>query len=397
MATHTTLGDTTTAALPVGALTALATVVFIGCVTETMPAGVLLGVSDDLAITEAQAGHLVSVYAISTALTAIPLTAATRHLPRRTLLLGLILGFALVNTVTALSPWYPLTLAARIAAGAVSGVLWAMIAGYAMRLVDPDRAGRALAIAMLGTPLGFAVGVPAASLLGDLLGWRYAFGTVAAITLLLIGAVLWQVPQLPGQSPQPRTDTPRRTIRGLPAVLATTFVLVLGHNILYTYIGPTIAAAQRPDLIAAALLVFGAASVLGIAIVAALVDRWLRTLMLTATLLIAAAATTIATTADQPWLLFTAIAIWGAAFGGTPTMLPAAAATIAGPHGDIAQSMTITVWNIAIAGGAITGGALLDATHDTRTLPLTTALLALTACAIIRTARRHGFPHRTTA
>ncbi|GLY65290.1 MFS transporter [Amycolatopsis taiwanensis] len=376
------------AQLPIGALAAFATVVFIGCLTETLPAGVLLGMSNELRVSESQAGQLVSVYAISTAVTSVPLTALTRQLPRRTLLLGLILGFAVVNGATAISPWYPLTLVARVLAGAVSGVMWSMIAGYAMRIVPAERAGRALAIAMVGTPIGFAIGVPAGTMLGDLIGWRYAFGAMAVITATLVGWVLWKVPPLPGQPAERRGNV--RTVlatQGFPAVLLTTFTLVLGHNILYTYIGPVLAAGGQAELLGAALLVFGVASVLGIWIVGATIDRRLRPLVLTSTLAIAIAAALIGAV---PGVLFIAIAVWGLAFGGAPTMFPAAAARVAGLDADVAQSLTITVWNIAIAAGAYLGGAALDLAADAAPLPWLTASLAIAALVIASAARR-GF------
>ncbi|MER5393495.1 MFS transporter [Saccharopolyspora sp. NPDC002686] len=378
-----------TAKLPLGALLAFAAVVLVGCLTETLPAGVLLPMSADLRVSESQAGQLVAVYAISTAATSVPLTALTRRLPRRALLLGLIIGFAVVNAVTALSPWYPLTLVARVLAGAVSGVMWAMIAGYAMRIVPAERAGRALAIAMAGTPIGFAVGVPAGTLLGELFGWRYAFGAMAVITAVLIGWVLWQVPRLPGQAAQQRASTKDvLATPGFRTVLITTFALALGHNVLYTYIGPVLADAGLVELLSTALLVFGVASVLGLWIVGSLVDRRLRQLVLASTSLVAIAAALIGVTDWWPVLLF-AVAVWGVAFGGAPTMFPAAAARVAGRDADLAQSLTITVWNIAIAAGAYLGGAALDLAGNTTPLPWLAAALAATAFGIA--ARRRAF------
>ncbi|MEV0057180.1 MFS transporter [Saccharopolyspora shandongensis] len=366
------------AKLPIGALSAFATVVLIGCLTETLPAGVLLPISADLQVSESQAGQLVSVYAISTAATSVPLTALTRRLPRRALLLGLILGFAVVNGITAISPWYPLTLVARVLAGAVSGVMWAMIAGYAMRIVPAERAGRALAIAMVGTPIGFAIGVPAGTVLGELIGWRYAFGAMAVITAALVGWVLWQVPPLPGQPAQHRTNTLEvLATRGFPALLATTLALVLGHNVLYTYIAPVLAAAGRVELLSTVLLVFGVASVLGIWVVGALIDRRLRLLILSSALVIGVAVSLIGIAAALPVVLFASVALWGLAFGGAPTMFPAAAARVAGRDADVAQSLTITVWNVAIAAGAYLGGAALDLAGDAAPLPWITAALAL--------------------
>ncbi|MER6992537.1 MFS transporter [Saccharopolyspora hirsuta] len=386
----TDLGSQRTARLPLGALLAFATVVLLGCLTETLPAGVLLPMSTDLRVSESQAGQLVAVYAISTAATSVPLTALTRRLPRRALLLGLIAGFAVVNAVTAVSPWYPLTLLARVLAGAVSGVMWAMIAGYAMRIVPAERAGRALAIAMAGTPIGFAVGVPAGTLLGELLGWRYAFGAMALIAVALVGWVLWQVPPLRGQSAQQRTGAGEvLATPGFRTVLITTFALALGHNVLYTYIGPVLAAAGRVELLSTALLVFGIASVLGLWIVGSVVDRRLRLLVRCSTSLVAVAAAVIGGAAAWPVALLLAVAVWGVAFGGAPTMFPAAAARVAGRDADLAQSLTITVWNVAIAAGAYLGGAALDLAGDAAPLPWLAAALA--AAAFGMTARRSAF------
>lgn len=104
-------------ALPLSALLALATAVFITSLTETLPAGLLPAMSADLGVGESTMGQTVTVYAIGTALTAIPLTAATAGWRRKRLLLAAMAGFAVANTVTALSGSYPLTMAARFAAG----------------------------------------------------------------------------------------------------------------------------------------------------------------------------------------------------------------------------------------------------------------------------------------
>ncbi|MFB9311407.1 MFS transporter [Agromyces hippuratus] len=112
--------------------------------------------SADLGASESQIGQLVAIYAVTTAITAIPLTAVTRSLPRKPLLVGLVIGFALVNGVTAIADSYTVILIARMFGGMLAGLLWAMAAGYAMRTVEPEHSGRALSIAMVGTPLAFA-------------------------------------------------------------------------------------------------------------------------------------------------------------------------------------------------------------------------------------------------
>lgn len=110
--------------LPLFALLALATAVFITSLTETLPAGLLPSMSDDLGVSESATGQTVTIYAIGTALTAIPLTAATSAWRRKVLLLTAMAGFAVANTVTAVSSVYGLTMVARFVAGVAAGLAW---------------------------------------------------------------------------------------------------------------------------------------------------------------------------------------------------------------------------------------------------------------------------------
>ncbi|MCJ8355762.1 MFS transporter, partial [Novacetimonas hansenii] len=128
--------------------------------TEALPAGLLPQMGRSLNVSDAMVGQLVTLYAIGSLVAAIPLTSATQGWRRRRLLLLAIGGFAVVNTVTAVSTSYVLTLAARFLAGVSAGLLWALLAGYASRMVAPALQGRAIAVAMVGTPLALSFGIP---------------------------------------------------------------------------------------------------------------------------------------------------------------------------------------------------------------------------------------------
>ncbi len=97
----------------------------------------------------------------------MPLTATLRGQPRRRVLTSTLLGFALCNAVTALSSWYALTFAARLGAGVMGGTLWAMLVGYAARMVSAEQRGRAIAIVLGGITLALSLGVPPAPALAD--------------------------------------------------------------------------------------------------------------------------------------------------------------------------------------------------------------------------------------
>ncbi|RZU63770.1 putative MFS family arabinose efflux permease [Microterricola gilva] len=368
------------ARLPLGGLLALAAVVFTGVVTEILPAGLLPQMSADLGISDSQVGALVAVYAIATAVTAIPLTALTRALPRRTLLVSLVLGFALVNAVTALAPSYAVILVARVIGGMLAGLLWAMAAGYAMRMVAPERAGRALSIAMVGTPLAFAFGLPIATALGSALGWREAFGAMAVLSL---GLALWAalaLPSFPGERAGERPSL-LAVLRmpGLAIVLAATGAFVLAHNVAYTYIAPLTRESGLSAHLDVALLVFGVLAVGGVLTAGALVDRHLRGMVVIAAILLGVAMLAIGLWGGNPVVVFLAIGLWGFAYGGAPTLFQSAPARIAGSSADVAQSMVVATWNGSIAIGAFLGGVALDAAGVWLLPWLTITLLALAA------------------
>ncbi|KRA25722.1 hypothetical protein ASD65_15800 [Microbacterium sp. Root61] len=366
------------ARLPLGGLLALAAVVFTGVVTEILPAGLLPQMSADLGISDSQVGALVAVYAIATAITAIPLTALTRAVPRRMLLVSLVLGFALVNAVTALAPSYAVILVARVIGGMLAGLLWAMAAGYAMRMVAAERAGRALSIAMVGTPLAFAFGLPIATALGSAFGWREAFGAMAALSL---GLALWAalaLPSFPGERAGERPSL-LAVLRmpGLAVVLGTTAAFVLAHNVAYTYIAPLTRASGVSDHLDIALLVFGVLAVAGVLTAGVLADRHLRGMVVLAAILLGVAMLALGLWGENAVAVFLAIALWGFAYGGAPTLFQSAPARIAGSSADVAQSMVVATWNGSIALGAFIGGLAIDGTGVWILPWLTIALLAL--------------------
>ncbi|MFD4192675.1 MFS transporter [Amycolatopsis thermoflava] len=369
-------------------LLALTTAAFITVLTEALPAGVLPAMSADLRVGESAMGQAVTIYAIGTALAAIPLSAATAGWRRKRLLLAGVAGFAVANTVTAVSGAYVLTMAGRFAAGVAAGVVWALLAGYARRLAPEHLQGKAIAVVMAGIPLALSLGVPAGTFLGEVVGWRVTFGVMSLIALVLIAWIVATVPDQPGQRDGGRIPVRRAVaVPGVAPVLVVTLVFVLAHNILYTYLA-TFLHGVRIDVV---LLVFGVASVLSIAIVGARIDRQLRALTVAATLLVAVAAVILAVLSGNAVLVYAGAALWGLGWGGVPTLLQTAAGNAGGEAADTAQAALVTLWNAAMAGGGVVGGILLDA-FGPGVFPWTVLVLLVPVLAVVLGARRNGFP-----
>lgn len=347
--------------LPLGGLLALASAGFITILTEAMPAGLLPQMGEGLGVSPALVGQLVTLYALGSLVAAIPLTLLTRGWRRRPLLLVAIGGFALVNSVTALSSHYGLTLVARFFAGVFAGLLWALLAGYASRMVAPHLQGRAIAVAMLGAPLALSLGMPAGTFLGAAVGWRLSFALMTGLTLLLLIVARLQLPDFAGEQAGKRLALHQvLSLPGIRPVLWVTFTYVMAHNILYTYIAPLLVPAGIAADIDRVLLVFGLAALLSIWLAGVLIDRWLRALLLISCALFGLVALALAFWLNLPAVIYLAVALWGLAFGGLPALLQTALAKSAGESADAAQSMLVTVWNLGIAGGGLVGGVLLE-------------------------------------
>lgn len=377
--------------LPVLALLALAMTAFLALLSETLPAGLLPQIARDLNISEVMTGQLVTVYAIGSILTAIPLTALTSGWRRRNVLLLAIIGFLIFNTATALAPNYMVALASRFVTGMAAGLAWGLMAGYARRMVSVEQQGRAMAIAMIGTPLALSLGVPLGTLMGGVLGWRSIFGIMSGLAVALVAWVLLAVPDYPGQKNGERLSI--RQVFMTPGVRPILFVIVawmLAHNILYTYIAPFLAPSGLRPRVDLVLLVYGVGSLAGIWLVSQLIDRWLRTLVLGCIAAFAVVVVVLGLAMDSPIVIYVSMAIWGLTFGGAGTLLQTASADAAGDGMDVAQAMVATIWNVAIAGGGLAGGMLLDG-YGAASFPWAMLALLLVALTIAWGARRYSF------
>ncbi|MEG3133855.1 MFS transporter [Rouxiella sp. T17] len=365
---------------------------FICIMTETIPAGLLPQIGAGLNVSISYAGQLISAYAAGSLVAAIPLTVLTRRWPRRHVILLTVLGFLIFNSLTALSGNYSFTLFVRFMAGASAGLAWSLLAGYARRLVVPSLQGRAMAIAMVGTPIALSLGVPLGTWMGDLLGWRLTFGVMSVLSLILMAWILLSVPNFPGESEKSSLSVKKVLLMpGVRSVLAVVMVWMLAHNILYTYISPFVAQAGLSARVDLVLLTFGVAALVGIFITGRFVERFLRRSVLLSLGVFALTALAFALASTSPVVIFCGVAIWGVTFGGAATLLQTALADAAGNGVDIALSLNVVIWNSAIALGGMVGGLILS--HSgAQSFSWVVMVLALLGYLIASRARKHGFP-----
>lgn len=378
--------------LPWAALLVMALMGFILIATETMPAGLLPQIAAGLNVTEGTAGQFVSAYALGTVIAAIPAVALTGSMRRKPVFVVGVLGFLAANIVTAVSADTVLSFGARFVAGAFSGLIWGMLAGYARRITAPEHSGRALAVASIGTPIGLALGTPLGSWLGTATDWRWSFGALSILTIVtaILAAVL--VPDAPGQPAATHVPLVRvLSIRGVAVILTLIVTWMLAHNILYTYIASYLRAAGIQLSVDVALVTFGVAALIGIGITGAVIDRALRPLVFGSIALFIAAGLVFITGHESVVAVVIAIVLWGIAFGGAAAQLQTAISAASGENADVANSMLGVAFNLAIFAAGVVGAVLIG-TYNGLVLPIVMIGLAAIALVTAITGRRAAFP-----
>ena len=385
-------GITTQERLPLPALLVMALTGFVLLATETMPAGLLPQIAGGMDTSEGAAGQLVSAYALGTVVMTLPAVAWTRGMQRkRVLLIGLI-GFLAANAVVLVSTSMPVSYAARFLAGAFSGLLWGMLAGYARRITPAALAGRALAVASIGTPVGLAVGTPLGSWLGSTVGWRWAFAGLSLLTVIALALALTLVPDAPGQAAE--TRTPMIRVVGLPgvaAILAIIATWMVAHNIMYTYIAPYLRDAGINVSVQLALVTFGVAALAGLAVTGAVIDRSLRALTFASIALFVTAGVVLVVAHGSGAAVLAAVVAWGIAYGGAATQLQTAIADASGPNADVANSMLGVAFNLAIFAAGVLGAVVISSL-DGLGLPVVMAALAAVALTLALAKRSTALP-----
>ena len=369
----------------------LAAVGFLLVAAETAPAGLLPVMAGDLRVSEGTVGQLVSVWALGTVLVTAPVIRRTQHLRRKPLLLTALAGVIVANTVTVAVRDLPVLLACRFVAGGFTGIIWAMVAGYSRRISPPRLAGRALAIAYAGAPLGFALGTPLAAALGQAVGWRWSFAAISgsALVVLLLTAALVPDAGRPAGVP----TVPLRIVFLLPGVRNALLVLVLwalAHTVVYTYVAPYLRASGTDLRVDVVLFVYGVAAIAGVGVAAAALDRFPQRLIVVTTTLFTAAALALLIGHRSGAVVLAATVVWGVTYGSAAAQVQSALARAGREQSEVANAFLPVGFNIAIFAGGVLGAVLLTRS-DGVILPAVMATLGAAAVVAALYGRRSAF------
>jgi predicted MFS family arabinose efflux permease len=349
-------------------LLVLAGAIFVSVTSEFLPTGLLPDMAEELDVSQSRIGLLVTIFAATVVLSTTPLAALTRNYSRKYLVVVVLLVVATGNVIAAIAPTYEILVGARIIGGLAHGLFWAVVGAYAAHLVPKHQIGRAVAITSGGGTAAFVLGVPVGTALGHALGWRFAFGAIGIVVVVLAVLVLRFLPAVDHRVTLATGEIalPMRKDRSMPAVIALCLIIVLvalGHNLFYTYIAPWLieVGAFDPDAIPALLFLYGGAGAIGLVLAGLVSDRLPRSGMIGATAIVAVSVAVLAAFSANSVVIIVALVVWGVAFGGLPAMLQTRMLHTASARvRDLGSALFTTSFNLAIGGGAFIGGLLID-------------------------------------
>jgi DHA1 family inner membrane transport protein len=356
--------------------------------TEFIIMGLLLQVAGDMHVSIATAGLLISGYALGVCAGAPVLTLATRRLPRKAVLLALMVIFMLGNAACAMAPSYGLLMAARVLTSLAHGTFFGVGSVVATGLVSEDRRASAISTMFLGLTVATLLGVPFGAWFGLLLGWRAAFWAVVAIGVVALAVLAIFVPNGVG-----RDDKPTRLRDELAALarlqvqlgLLATVLGFAGLFTVFTYVQPILTRITGfpESAVSPILLVFGAGLSIGNVAGGRLADRGVsRALLATlATLVVTLLVMAPAIWAKAPAVIMVGL-LGGAAFA---TVAPLQLRVIekAGAAGQtLASSLNIAAFNLGNALGAWAGAVTIEQGPGLPGLPFVAAVITATGLAL---------------
>jgi len=337
--------------------------------TEFVIVGLIPTIAADLHVSLPSAGLLVSLYALGVAVGAPVLTALTGRVPRKTLLVALMLLFTIGNLVAWMAPGYGSLIVARVLTGLAHGVFFSIGSIIATSVVAKDKAASAIAIMFTGLTVALVTGVPLGTFIGQHLGWRATFLAVAALGVIaLLGSLLFVPRELPRSAAA--TFGQQFAVLAQPRLLLVYAMTALGYG--GTFLSFTFLASILQDVsgfsanaVSAVLLVYGVSVAIGNLWGGRLADRRGPIPALTLIFgLLALVLLVLTFTAYNHWLvLLTVLALGAVAFGNVPGLqvyVVQQAQRFVPQATDVASGLNIAAFNIGIALGAWLGGLVVD-------------------------------------
>ncbi len=332
---------------------------FIVNTTEFIPVALLSDIASDFAITPAQAGWMLTLYAWIVALMSLPLMLLTGKMERKRLLMGLFVVFIASHGLSVVAWNFDILLLSRVGIALSHAIFWSITAAIALRVAPPGKKALALSVLATGTSLALILGVPVGRIIGQWFGWRMTFaviGSLALMVLILQAKLLPAMPSLFNGSLKKVPELLRNRL--LVSLYGFCFLVFTAHYTTYSYIEPFMQQVGKisPDSTTLILLLFGGAGILGSVIFSRWGDKSNTVLMAITTVLITLSMATLVLVLPFLWLVIFNVVVWGTALMVLMLSIQSRVITIDANAQDVVMSMFSGIINLGIGSGALLGG-----------------------------------------
>lgn len=239
---------------------------FIFNTSEFIPIGLLTDIANDFSITEAQAGWIISIYALIVMLLSLPLMIVVSRFEMKKLLSSVIFFFVGFQLLSAVSTSYHMLMLSRIGVACTHSIFWSIVSPLAVRTVPEKYRSTALSMIVTGTSVAMIFGLPIGRIIGLHIGWRMTFLCIGIFAFVLMIYLLLTLPKVPSRGTFSLQKLP--VLFKMPALLGIfilSFAIATSYYTGYSYIEPFLqqVAGLRDNWITATLVIFGAMGILG--------------------------------------------------------------------------------------------------------------------------------------
>ncbi len=377
--------------MPIGLFALTAGAFGIGT-TEFVIMGLLLQVSADLGISVSTAGFLISGYALGVFAGAPLLTLMTGRLPRKVLLVALMVVFTIGNIACAIAPDYASLMVARVITSLAHGTFFGVGSIVATGMVAPDRKASAIAIMFTGLTMATLLGVPFGAWLGLHFGWRSTFWAVALIGIVATLVLAVFVPA-DKTAPQPLSIRQELTVLTKPQVwlgLVMTALGFAGVFAVFTYIQPILTRITgfSDAAVSPILLVFGGGLAIGNLLGGKLADKRLMPTLLGTLIALALVEGVMGFVMHDKIAAIIFVGLMGiAAFATVAPLQMRVLEKAEGAGQGLASSLNIAAFNLGNALGAWVGGVTIDQGPGLGAVTWVAALVTLAGLAVALVSR----------
>ena len=333
---------------------------FIFNTSEFIPIGLLTDIARDFAITESQAGTIITVYAWIVTVLSLPLMLLASKVEFKKLLLGILALFIVSHILSAIAPSFITLMLSRAGVAFSHSIFWSIASPLAVRIAPRGKAATALSLVVTGTAVAMIAGLPLGRMVGLYMGWRATFFSIGVVALCVAVFLLFVFPCVPANNQGSAVAKLPAILknRALIGVYVLTALIFTANFTGYSYIEPFMAQiAHMPEgEITFSLTLFGVAGIIASVFFSRGFENHPKFFFATGTFGLAIFLALMQAAASHIWTSMLLCVFWGITFTIFGLVFQSVVIRLEPQATPIAMSIYSGIANVGIGSGALVGG-----------------------------------------